>query len=403
MHYVKFPRVFVIVCDSLGIGAAPDADRYADSGADTLGHCARACGHLDLPALNSIGMGDINPFLGSSITPHQHSFSARLQEASVSKDTLTGHWEMMGIVTDHPFKLFTHEGFPKSLKDEFAQQVKVPVKYLASYSGTQAIHDYGQWALENKGLIVYTSGDSVFQIAAHEEVIPAEKLYEYCRIARKLCDLPEYHLGRVIARPFIGETPDTFHRVMADRRDLSHTPTKHTYMSLLAEAGYTTYCIGKTCDIFSMVGVTKGEHTTSNADGMEKTIQQVVDGKWGGLCFTNLVAFDSEYGHRRDPIGYGKCLEEFDSYLYKMMLAMHQDDLLIITGDHGNDPTFQGTDHTREYVPFLAYSKSFKHGRKLADRHTFADLGRTIFANFGMTKVDDLAGDPITELLEQEI
>ena len=400
MHYVKFPRVFVIVCDSLGIGCAPDAATYDDEGTDTLGHCAQACGSLRIPMLNSMGMGDINAFNGSAICSHPHAYSARLQEASKSKDTLTGHWEMMGIVTEEPFKLFTHTGFPQELKDAFEKEVGVPVKWLATYSGTQAIHDFGEWSVENKGLIVYTSGDSVFQIAAHEDIFPTERLYEICAIARKLCDLPQYHIGRVIARPFVGKNADDFHRVMADRRDLSHTPTKHTYMSLLKDAGYTTYCVGKTCDIFSMVGVTGGEHTESNADGMLKTIAQVKDGEWGGMCFTNLVAFDSEYGHRRDPVGYGKCLEEFDSYLYQLVLALHQDDLLIITGDHGNDPTYKGTDHTREYVPFLAYSKSFKNGRKLPDRATFADLGKTIALNFGLSDVDDLAGTPIVELLE---
>lgn len=402
MQFVKYPRVFVIVCDSLGVGQAPDAKAYNDEGADTLGHCARACGNLDIPALNSIGMGDLNSFNGGAVTPHVHSVSARLTEASASKDTLTGHWEMMGIVTREPFKLFTHTGFPQELKDAFESQIDVPVKWLATYSGTQAIHDYGEWALKEHGLIVYTSGDSVFQIAAHEDVIPAAKLYEYCAIARKLCDLPQYHIGRVIARPFLGHNADDFHRVMADRRDLSHTPTDVTYMELLKNAGYTTYCIGKTCDIFSMVGVSDGVHTTSNADGMEKTIQQVIDGQWTGMCFTNLVAFDSEYGHRRDPVGYGKCLEEFDSYLYKMMLAMHQDDLVIITGDHGNDPTYTGTDHTREYVPFLAYSKSLKNGKHIDDRKCFADLGKTIAANFGIADCGDLAGEPIEELLRAD-
>lgn len=399
MHYVKFPRVFVIVCDSLGIGEAPDAEDFADKGCDTLGHCALSCGHLDLPTLNYLGMGDINAFKGSSICNHPHSYSARLAEASASKDTLTGHWEMMGIITKEPFKLFTDTGFPKDLKDAFENQIDVPVQWLGAYSGTEAIKDYGEWALENKGLIVYTSGDSVFQIAAHEDVIPAEKLYEYCNIARKLCDLPQYHLGRVIARPFVGKDRNSFTRVMADRRDLSHTPTQDTYLVKLKEKNYTTYCVGKTCDIFSMVGVSGGVHTVSNADGMEKTIEQVKTGDWGGICFTNLVAFDSEYGHRRDPIGYGYCLEEFDFYLYKMIKAMHDDDLLIITGDHGNDPTYSGTDHTREYVPFLAYSKSFINGKKLQDRKTFADLGKTIASNFGLDDDKDLAGSTITELL----
>lgn len=401
MHYVKFPRVFVIVCDSLGIGAAPDADKFNDAGADTLGHCSQACGHLDLPTLNSLGMGDINRFNGSATCAHPHSYSARLTEASASKDTLTGHWEMMGIITKDPFKTFTETGFPKELKDAFESQIDVPVTWLASYSGTEAIKDYGEWALNNKGLIVYTSGDSVFQIAAHEDVIPAEKLYEYCAIARKLCDLPQYHLGRVIARPFVGKDRNDFHRVMADRRDLSHTPTQDTYLVRLKEKNYTTYCIGKTCDIFSMIGVSDGEHTTSNADGMEKTIKQAKEGDWGGICFTNLVAFDSEYGHRRDAVGYGYCLEEFDSYLYKLIKTLHDDDLLIITGDHGNDPTYRGTDHTREYVPFLAYSKSFHNGKHLDDRKTFADLGKTIAQNFGLDNAQDLAGSPITEMLEQ--
>lgn len=400
MHYVKFPRVFVIVCDSLGIGAAPDAAKYGDEGANTLGHTAQVCGHLDIPTLNSLGVYDIDPVLGTAACSHPQAYAARLIEKSVSKDTLTGHWEMMGIVTKEPFKLFTETGFPQAMKDEFQKAVNRPIRWLGSYSGTQAIHDYGEEALTDKGLIVYTSGDSVFQIAAHEDVIPAEELYRICKIARAICDRPEYHMGRVIARPFVGTDADSFKRVIADRRDFSHTPTSKTYMSMLKDLGYTTYCIGKTCDIFSMVGVSQGEHTTSNHDGMLKTIAQAKEGQWGGMAFTNLVEFDSEYGHRRNGVGYGKCLEAFDQDLYQLILALHQEDLLIITGDHGNDPTARGTDHTREMVPFLAFSKSFRHGTHLADRACFGDLGRTIAQNFGLTDAQGLGGDPVLELLD---
>lgn len=400
MHYVKFPRVFVIVCDSLGVGHAPDAKAYDDEGADTLLHISQVVGHLNLPTLNSLGLADINDGLGLSKCPHPHAYASRLTEQSASKDTLTGHWEMMGIVTKEPFKLFTDTGFPKELKEAFEKETGCKVIWLGSYSGTQALHDYGEQACREKALIVYTSGDSVFQIAAHESLFPVEKLYEICRIARKLCDLPQYHIGRVIARPFVGEDANSYRRVIADRRDFSHTPTGETYMSLLKDHGYTTYCVGKTCDIFSMVGVSDGVHTKSNHDGMLQTIKQVEEGQWGGMCFTNLVEFDSEYGHRRNAVGYSKCLEEFDNDLYHLLLKLHEEDLLIITGDHGNDPTYKGTDHTREKTPFLVYSKSFHNGRALPDRTCFADLGATIAANFGLQ--EKLAGTPALDLLTKD-
>lgn len=398
MHKNKFSRVFVIVCDSLGVGASYDAAKFDDEGTDTLLHTSQVAGHLNVPTMNSLGLADINDATGLSKCSHPHSFASRLTEQSVSKDTLTGHWEMMGIVTKEPFKLFTDTGFPQSLKDAFEKETGEKVIWLKSYSGTEALYDYGEEAVKDKALIVYTSGDSVFQIAAHEEVFPLDRLYEICRIARKLCDLPEYHIGRVIARPFVGENRNTFKRVVGDRRDFSHTPTGETYMSLLKDAGYMTYCIGKIGDIFSRVGSTTDEHTTSNHDGMVKTLQQVKDGKWTGLCFTNLVEFDSEYGHRRNGVGYAKALEEFDRDLYEIVLAMHEDDLLIITGDHGNDPTYKGTDHTRERTPFLAYSKSIKNGKGLPNRECFADLGASIGFNFGIEK--KLNGTPVMELFE---
>ncbi len=401
MHYVKYPRVFVVVLDSFGIGAAPDAKAFDDEGSNTLGHIAQVCGNLDLPTLNSLGLADLDEANGLAVCPHPHSYSARLNEASVSKDTLTGHWEMMGIVTRDPFRLYTDTGFPKALRDEFERETDKKVLWNAAASGTEIIARLGEEEMREKSLIVYTSGDSVFQIAAHEDAVPPEELYRYCRIARKICDRPEYRVGRVIARPFVGTDRDDFRRVIADRRDFSHTPTDQTYMSLLKDNGYVTYCIGKTCDIFSMIGVTHGEHTANNHDGMLKTIRQARGGEWGGFCFTNLVEFDSEYGHRRNAVGYGKCLESFDADLYDLLLALHEDDLLIITGDHGNDPTFRGTDHTREMVPFLAYSKSIRNGKHLADRKTFADLGRTIAANFGLTDFGDLAGEPVWDVVSE--
>lgn len=399
MHYVKFPRVFVIVCDSLGIGAAPDAAAYGDSGTDTFGHAALACGHLSVPTLNSLGIADIDNALGTAVCPHPSGYCARLIEASAAKDTLTGHWEMMGIITREPFRTYTDSGFPEAMKREFEKEAGVKVLWNKAASGTEIIARLGEQERAEKSLIVYTSGDSVFQIAAHEDAIPVSELYDYCRIARRICDKPEYKVGRVIARPFVGTDKDSFRRVIADRRDFCHTPTGATVMSRLADMGYMTYCIGKTCDIFSMVGVKQGEHTENNHDGMLKTIKQAREGEWGGMCFTNLVEFDSEYGHRRNAVGYGKCLEAFDRDLYDLIQALHHDDLLIVTGDHGNDPLFRGTDHTREMVPFLAFSKSLGHGRRLSDRKTFADLGATIGANFGLANADGLAGSPIVETL----
>ena len=376
-----FKRIFVIVMDSVGIGAMPDADKFGDEGANTFVHTASACGGLNIPNLNKLGIGDLADIKGTSKVSHPQSYSMRLLEASNGKDTMTGHWEMMGILTTKPFKTFTDTGFPEELIKELEEKTgrKVIGNYAAS--GTEIIKDLGEEQKREGSLIVYTSADSVLQIAAHEETIPVKELYRYCEIARDICNRPEYLLGRIIARPFIGENADSFKRT-PNRHDYALSPTTDTAMDILNKKGYMTSCIGKIGDIFNGKGVIKTQKTVSNNDGMQKTIDEIKRHDFDGLCFINLVEFDSEFGHRRDPIGYGRAIEEFDVLLGEVLSVARDDDLIMVTADHGNDPIHSGTDHTREMVPLLAFSKSISSGKHIADRHSFSDIGITTLHNF---------------------
>ena len=394
----KFKRIFVIVTDSVGIGEMPDAKSFGDVGTNTFVHTAEKCGGLNIPVMNSMGLGELAPIKGTSILSHPNAYCMRLREASNGKDTMTGHWEMMGIYTTKPFQTFTDTGFPKSLIDELEKETGHKIIGNKAASGTEILKELGEEQMRDNSLIVYTSADSVLQIAAHEEVTGVKELYRCCEIARKICMKPEYFVGRVIARPYIGTCAADFKRT-PNRHDLAVSPSGTTVMNILQDNHLMVSCVGKIGDIFNQVGVVKTQKTVSNIDGMEKTIDEAKNHDFTGLCYVNLVEFDSEFGHRRNPLGYGKCLEEFDVKLGELVKVLKDDDLVMITADHGNDPTHTGTDHTREKVPLLVYSKSFKHGKYLEERSTFADIGGTILKNFNLKKSANEIGEPIEELL----
>lgn len=394
----KYKRAFIIVLDSLGIGAMPDAKNYNDEGTNTFVHIADSVGGLHIPNMNKLGINDLGPIKGCSTVNHPNSFTFKAKEASNGKDTMTGHWEMMGIYTTKPFKTFTDTGFPDELIKELEEKTGRKIVGNCSASGTEIIKNYGEHQLKTGDLIVYTSADSVLQIAAHEEIIPIPELYRCCEIAREICLRPEYLLGRIIARPFIGDSADNFKRT-TNRHDYALSPTGKTYMDLLKEAGYEVSCIGKIYDIFNGQGATRTQKTVSNKDGMEKTINEAKL-NYEGLCFVNLVEFDSEFGHRRDVVGYAKAIEEFDIQLGELLEVLHDDDLLIITADHGNDPTWHGTDHTREMVPNIIYSKQIKNGCLLEPTNSFADLGKTIIHNFNIESEVHQIGKTIDEVFE---
>ena len=394
----KFKRIFVIVADSAGIGYMPDAARFGDEGANTFVHISERCGGLNIPTMNSMGIGDLADVKGTSKVSHPHAYSMRLREASNGKDTMTGHWEMMGIYTTKPFQTFTDTGFPDELIKELEEKTGHKVIGNKAASGTEILKELGEEQMRDNSLIVYTSSDSVLQIAAHEEVTGVPELYRCCEIAREICMKPEWMVGRIIARPYVGKNKDEFKRT-PNRHDLTISPTNVTTMDILKEHGFMTSCVGKIGDIFNQVGVVKTQKTVSNFDGMEKTIDEAKNHDFTGLCFVNLVEFDSEYGHRRNPQGYGKALEEFDAQLAELLKVSKEDDLIMVTADHGNDPTWTGTDHTREKVPLLCFSKSFKHGRYLEERECFADIGATVLENFGLKKAKEQIGQPIKELL----
>lgn len=366
--------------DSVGIGEAPDAAQFGDVGAHTLGHIAEKMNGLTMPNMESFGLANIEPLQGMQAVDAPKAYYGKMQEASVGKDTMTGHWEIMGLNIDKPFKVYP-EGFPAELIAELEQRTGRKVLCNKPASGTQVIDDFGQEHMDTGAIIVYTSADPVLQIAAHEEIIPLEELYKICEIARELTLQPEYLVGRVIARPFIG-TPGNFTRT-PNRHDYALKPFGRTTMNALKDAGLDVIAIGKISDIFNGEGVTDAVRTKNNMDGMDQ-FAKVARRDFHGISFLNLVDFDANFGHRRDPLGYGNALQEFDARLPEILEAMTEDDLLMITADHGNDPTFPGTDHTREYVPLIIYSPRFKGGSELALRETFADIAATVAENFNV-------------------
>lgn len=373
-----FKRIFLIVMDSVGIGEAPDAEKFGDKGADTFGHIAERMNGLHLPNIGQLGLSNIRPIKGIEKAEKPLAVYTKMKEASNGKDTMTGHWEIMGLNIQTPFQVFP-DGFPDELIAELEKRSGRKVIGNKPASGTEILVELGEEHMKTGSLIVYTSADSVLQIAAHEEIVPIDELYKICKIARELTLDEKFMVGRVIARPFIGE-PGNFKRT-SNRHDYALKPFDRTVMNELKDSGFDVIAIGKISDIYDGEGVTKAIRTVSNMDGMDKLIE-TLDMEFTGLSFVNLVDFDAMYGHRRDPIGYGKALEEFDARLPEVFAKMREDDLLIITADHGNDPVHAGTDHTREYVPLLVYSKRMESGQEIPIRETFADLGATVAENF---------------------
>ena len=375
-----FKRIHLIVLDSVGIGESPDADLFGDVGADTLGHTAEAMNGLHMPNMAKLGLSNIRAIKGVPVASEPLAMYGKMQESSVGKDTMTGHWEIMGLNIATPFKVYPN-GFPAELISQLEARTGRKVIGNKPASGTGIIDELGKEHMETGALIVYTSGDPVLQIAAHEGIIPIEEQYEICEIARELTLAPEFLVGRVIARPFIGE-PGNFTRT-TNRHDYALKPFGRTVMNELQDADLDVIAVGKISDIFNEEGITDSVRTISNMDGVDKLID-VMKKDFHGLSFTNLVDFDALFGHRRDPIGYGHALQEFDVRLTEIMSELRADDLLIITADHGNDPVHEGTDHTREYVPLLVYSPAFEKGGSIPQNETFSDIGATIADNFNI-------------------
>ncbi len=395
----EYKRIFVLVIDSVGIGYMNDAHLYGDEGSNTLKHISEATGGINIPVMEKLGIGCLDNLVGVKPTLSENAFVARLNETSKGKDTMTGHWEMMGINTTKPFQTFTDTGFPQALIDELEEKTghKVIGNYAAS--GTEILKELGEEQTRDNSLIVYTSSDSVLQIACNTATTPLEELYRCCDIAREICMKPEYFVGRIIARPFTGTNASNFARDGANRHDIAVSPSGVTAMDILKENELDVVCVGKIFDIFNGEGVTETHKIKNNQDGMDKTIAIAKDKDFKGMCFINLVEFDSEFGHRRNPEGYKLCLEQFDERLGELINVLKDDDLLIVCADHGNDPTWPGTDHTREKVPFIAYSKSIDNGCLLEERDSFADIGITVLKNFKLNPDKDMIGKPIKELL----
>ncbi len=393
---MRFNRVFVIVLDSLGIGAMADAAKFDDAGADTLGHISDTVEHLNIPNLQRMGLANLKALKQVPPVDQPTAYYMAMNEASNGKDTMTGHWEMMGIRTEKPFITFTDTGFPKELIDELEKRCGRKIIGNKAASGTVILDELGEQEVNEGKLIVYTSADSVLQICGNEETMGLETLYHYCEIARELTMRDEWRVGRVIARPYVGKKRGEFKRT-SNRHDYALKPTGPTVLNALKGAGYDVISVGKINDIFVGEGITESNHSESSVHGMQQTIN-IAKRDFRGLCFTNLVDFDALWGHRRNPVGYGEEIEKFDEKLGELLPVLREDDLLILTADHGNDPTYKGTDHTREQVPFLAYSPSDIGSGELKTSDTFAVIGATIADNFGVKMPEGTIG---TSLLAQ--
>lgn len=389
----KYKRIFVVVLDSLGIGAVEDSPEYGDVGVDTLGHIAREVPGLKIPNLKKLGMVNLHPLEGMEPAEHPLGRYMRLKERSRGKDTMTGHWEMMGLLVTTPFQTFTSHGFPKELIDELEKRTGRKIIGNKSASGTEILDELAEEEIREGHLIVYTSADSVLQICGNEEIMGLDNLYHYCEIARELTLRDEWKVGRVIARPYTGMKKGEFRRT-SNRHDYALKPYGRTALNALKDAGYDVVSIGKIYDIFDGEGLTQSNHSNSSVHGMEQTIQYAKT-VFNGLCFVNLVDFDALWGHRRNPEGYGRELERFDEKLGELLPLLGEDDLLILTADHGNDPTYTGTDHTREQVPFIAYSPSMEGGKDLGSADTFAVIGATVADNFGVKMPEGTIGTSV--------
>lgn len=386
----KFNRVFLIVLDSMGIGAMADAARFHDEGADTLGHISQTVEHLEIPNLQKLGLANLKPLKKVPPVEHPLGYYLALNEKSNGKDTMTGHWEMMGIETKNPFITFTEHGFPPELIAELETRCGRKIIGNKAESGTKILDELGEQEINEGKLIVYTSADSVLQICGNEETMGLETLYHYCEIARELTMRDDWRVGRVIARPYTGKKRGEFVRT-SNRRDYALKPTGPTVLNALQENGNDVIAVGKIHDIFDGYGITKSLHSTSSVNGMEQTIE-LAESAFHGLCFTNLVDFDALWGHRRNPVGYGEEIERFDKKLGELLPILKEEDLLMITADHGNDPTYRGTDHTREQVPLLLYSPSLQQGGPLQQQQTFGVIGATIAENFDVPMPEHTIG-----------
>ena len=395
---MKKGRMFVVVIDSLGVGYDEFSKDYGDEGANTLKHIFSATkGVYKIPNLAKLGMCNLVDVEGNPIVNKQEAYTVVLKESSVGKDTMTGHWEMMGVLTTKPAVSFTDTGFPKELIDEL--EAKTGYKYIGnkSASGTEIIKELGERQLKTKELIVYTSADSVLQIAAHEELYGLDEIYRICKIAREITMKPEWMVGRIIARPYVGTNASNFERT-PNRHDYALDPSDVTTLDKLKEAGYDVISIGKINDIFNTKGITRAIKSKSSVEGMKQTID-VAKEDFNGICFTNLVDFDAKWGHRRNPEGYAKELVDFDSLLPDLLNNLRDDDILMITADHGNDPTWTGSDHTREMVPLIVYSKSFKEPKDLGIKQSFACIGATVADKFDVSKPEKI-GESLLNLFK---
>lgn len=392
-------RIFVIVIDSLGIGVMPDGERFGDIEVNTLGHISESVEDFQIPTLQKLGLANLTPLRQVPEVARPLGYQAVLKEKSNGKDTMTGHWEMMGIKAEKPFRTFTEHGFPAELIKELEKQCGKKVIGNKSASGTEIIEELGEEEIRTGSMIVYTSADSVMQICGNEETFDLEELYRCCETARRITMKDEWRVGRVIARPYIGMKKGEFKRT-SNRRDYALKPPAPTVLNALKDAGNDVIGVGKIHDIFCGEGITKTYHSESSVHGMEQTID-VCKEEFTGLCFVNLVDFDALWGHRRNVEGYGKEIEKFDEKLGVLLECLSQDDLLILTADHGNDPTYKGTDHTREYVPFLAYSKRMQAGGPLPEAETFAVIGATVAENFGVDMPKGTIGYSVLSRLQQ--
>ena len=394
----KYERIFVVVMDSLGVGEMPDSPDFGDVGVNTLGHISEAVESFEIPNLRKLGMANLIPLKQVPPVDRPLGYYAKMKEQSLGKDTMTGHWEMMGLKVTTPFKTFTETGFPPELIQELEERTGRKVIGNKSSSGTEILDELAEEEIATGHMIVYTSADSVLQICGNEETFGLEELYRCCEIARDITMKDEWKVGRVIARPYVGKKKGQFKRT-SNRHDYALKPFGKTAMDALKENGYDVISIGKIKDIFDGEGVTEAFKSKSSVHGMEQTIE-VSKKDFKGLCFVNLVDFDALWGHRRDPKGYAEEIEKFDKNLGVLLEELRENDLLIITADHGNDPTYTGTDHTREKVPFLAYSKSMEGYGLLPETDTFAVIGATVADNFGVKMPENTIG---TSLLDKII
>ena len=385
-----YKRVFIIVIDSLGVGAADDAAEYGDAGTDTLGHISQSVDTFAIPNLQKLGIANLHPLRQVAPVEHPLAYYTKLNEKSRGKDTMTGHWELMGLKTEKPFITFTETGFPPELIAELEERTGHQVIGNKSASGTEILDELGEEEIATGHMIVYTSADSVLQICGNEETFGLEELYRCCKIARELTMKDEWKVGRVIARPYVGRKKGEFKRT-SNRHDYAVPPFGKTALDAVKEQGLDVISVGKINDIFSGCGITEAYRSKSSVHGMEQTIE-LAQKDFHGICFVNLVDFDALWGHRRDPKGYAEELERFDSKLGELLKVLGEEYLLMITADHGNDPTYTGSDHTREKVPLLLYSRSMEHGGPLPEADTFAVVGATAAENFGAVMPEGTLG-----------